>query len=641
MKCNHTNYNGRRAAALLCAIFLCLVLLPQPAYALQGTEGDTHWALDGGTLTITGKGCIPNYSDAAPAPWGSHTDEITRIVIGDGITRIGALAFYGCTRAKSVAFPSTLQEIGSGAFKDCRQLERIALPAVIFRIGESAFEGCQSLTAAYLPEGLRAIGSYAFSGCTALTAVSIPASVTDFGIGVFSGCNGLIAAAVHATVCHLPPETFSGCWQLSVVALPQTLESIESGAFRSCSGITDVYYTGDAISEVKSVISSQAENAQVLALPCPNTISGSSAQLKPDGKGAVEQKTEITETPNSTIIGTDVIDSDFYIDGEGATLQEITSLPADHEKEISSTGTITSKIDASVKNNEGWSEIAERINNTLQDIGNNLDTKVTVEAAVSIPDKEVTGDQLSGILGKNVTLELTTDSGEKWRIDGSAVNKRDLSGKSYDLGYSIEQTDNKALQADAVYKLKFGGNTDFSASFAIAVPSGIPGQYATLLEKKGKSYNELQTVLIDESGNAWFSINGASARGKYFIAVNAKNANISNAYIPHTMQDQYQVDEEYTLTDAQGNRYSVGQRESSWGITQNQFMLYAGIGIGAVVLVVSFIMITMNIMKKTRTKAALEHDAAQNTENIDEESLRLEIMQEMLAECEKNKKKGP
>ena len=639
MKCNHTNYNGRRAAALLCAIFLCLVLLPQPAYALQGTEGDTHWALDGGTLTITGKGCIPNYSDAAPAPWGSHTDEITRIVIGDGITRIGALAFYGCTRAKSVAFPSTLQEIGSGAFKDCRQLERIALPAVIFRIGESAFEGCQSLTAAYLPEGLRAIGSYAFSGCTALTAVSIPASVTDFGIGVFSGCNGLIAAAVHATVCHLPPETFSGCWQLSVVALPQTLESIETGAFRSCSGITDVYYTGDAISEVKSVISSQAENAQVLALPCPNTISGSSAQLKPDGKGAVEQKTEITETPNSTIIGTDVIDSDFYIDGEGATLQEITSLPADHEKEISSTGTITSKIDASVKNNEGWSEIAERINNTLQGFGNNSDAKVTVEAAVSIPDKEVTGDQLSGILGKNVTLELTTDSGEKWRVDGSAVDKRGLSGKSYDLGYSIEQTDNKALQADAVYKLKFGGNTDFSASFAVAVPSGIPGQYATLFEKKGKSYNELQTVLIDESGNAWFRINGASARGKYFIAVNAKNANISNAYIPHTMQDQYQVDEEYTLTDAQGNRYSVGQRESSWGITQNQFMLYAGIGIGAVVLVVSFIMITMNIMKKTRTKAALEHDAAQNTENIDEESLRLEIMQEMLAECEKNKKK--
>lgn len=399
------------------------------------------------------------------------------------------------------------------------------------------------------------------------------------------------------------------------------------------------YYTGDAISEVKSVIGSQAENAQILALPCPNTISGSSAQLKPDGKGAVEQKTEITETPNSTIIGTDVIDSDFYIDGEGATLQEITNLPADHEKEISSTGTITSKIDASVKNNEGWSEIAERINNTLQDIGNNLDTKVTVEAAVSIPDKEVTGDQLSGILGKNVTLELTTDSGEKWRIDGSAVNTRGLSGKSYDLGYSIEQTDNKALQADAVYKLKFGGNTDFSALFAVTVPSGTPGQYATLFEKKGKKYNELQTVLIDESGNAWFSINGASTRGKYFIAVNAKNANISNAYIPHTMQDQYQVDEEYTLTDAQGNRYSVGQRESSWGITQNQFMLYAGIGIGAVVLVVSFIMITMNIMKKTRTKAALEHDAAKNTENIDEESLRLEIMQEMLAECEKNKKK--
>ena len=96
----------------------------------------------------------------------------------------------------------------------------------------------------------------------------------------------------------------------------------------------------------------------------------------------------------------------------------------------------------------------------------------------------------------------------------------------------------------------------------------------------------------------------------------------------------------YAMTDAEGNYYAVGERESSWGITKKQFGFYIGIGLGAVILVVAIAMISVNIVKKSRAKAAAEHAAALGgggTDDIDEDALRLEILQEMLAERQKNR----
>ena len=126
------------------------------------------------------------------------------------------------------------------------------------------------------------------------------------------------------------------------------------------------------------------------------------------------------------------------------------------------------------------------------------------------------------------------------------------------------------------------------------------------------------------------------------MAVNARIADTANATIPHTMYEQYGIEPEYTLTDAEGNYYAVGERESSWGITKKQFGFYIGIGLGAVILVVAIAMISVNIVKKSRAKAAAEHAAALGgggTDDIDEDALRLEILQEMLAERKNSKKK--
>ena len=289
-----------------------------------------------------------------------------------------------------------------------------------------------------------------------------------------------------------------------------------------------------------------------------------------------------------------------------------------------------------MENSEGWTEVAGRIDEAL----GGSDGQSSVEANVTIAGTQVKGDDLANIAGKDVTLEVTTEAGDRWRFEGSGLNGKDLAGKTYDLGYTMERDDRDELEADASYKLSFSGKKNPDGTVAVALPGDGAGQYATLYEKKGGKYNELQTVVVDNSGDAWFTTGGLDLRGSYYVAVNARGADTANALIPHTLYAQYGIEPEYTLTDSEGNYYALGERESSWGISKKQFGLYVGIGLAAVILVVAIAMISVNIVKKSRAKAAAEHAAAlgaEGTDDIDEDALRLEILQEMLAERQKNR----
>lgn len=70
-----------------------------------------------GVLTITGDGEMEDYTDETPAPWTRHAKKIDRIVIGDGITRIGANAFKNLKKTVRVDFlQDTAPEIDETAF---------------------------------------------------------------------------------------------------------------------------------------------------------------------------------------------------------------------------------------------------------------------------------------------------------------------------------------------------------------------------------------------------------------------------------------------------------------------------------------------------------------------------------------------
>ena len=118
--------------------------------AKSGTCGDgLTWVLEGNTLTVSGSGEMED-----GAPWDAHKNKIKKLVLTGGVTKVGAEAFYGYDRLKSIDFGNSLVEIGARAFYGCTDLTIIHLPATFRTFGEECFRDCTSLQKVYCDGGM-------------------------------------------------------------------------------------------------------------------------------------------------------------------------------------------------------------------------------------------------------------------------------------------------------------------------------------------------------------------------------------------------------------------------------------------------------------------------------------------------------
>lgn len=86
------------------------------------------------------------------------------------VTSIGAYAFNGADKLKSVSLSEKTKSIGEYAFAECTKLKTMNFIAVR-TIGESAFEFCENLKTVYFSKKLTEIEKGAFDGCESLSAV--------------------------------------------------------------------------------------------------------------------------------------------------------------------------------------------------------------------------------------------------------------------------------------------------------------------------------------------------------------------------------------------------------------------------------------------------------------------------------------
>ena len=72
-------------------------------------------------------------------------EDITTVILPDGLEAIGAYAFAGCGDLRGVYIPSGVNSIGANAFEWCVSLESISISTGVKSIGTDAFDGCASL----------------------------------------------------------------------------------------------------------------------------------------------------------------------------------------------------------------------------------------------------------------------------------------------------------------------------------------------------------------------------------------------------------------------------------------------------------------------------------------------------------------
>lgn len=103
------------------------------------------WILVDGTLTIYGQNGTKGYAKKTDVPWHEYRDQITKIVVEDGITSLGNYSFMECENVTEVQLGNTLRFIGVNAFSTLKSLKTITIPASVTTINGYAFNKCSSL----------------------------------------------------------------------------------------------------------------------------------------------------------------------------------------------------------------------------------------------------------------------------------------------------------------------------------------------------------------------------------------------------------------------------------------------------------------------------------------------------------------
>ena len=237
-----------------------------PMIEVSGTCGDNlTWIFDieTYTLTISGTGDMDNYLSNYH-PWMDYENEIKKIVVEDGVTSIGAYAFYNYSWVTEVDLPDTLVKIGDYALYGC-SMTSIELADTLTTIGECAFKNCDDLTEIIIPEGITEIGTgtfynnkqltkvslpstltticgEAFYNCRSLESIDIPDSVTTIGGYAFYYCITLTSVEIPASVSTISESAFLACHSLEEVILNEGLKTIEEGVFESCSNLAQIEF---------------------------------------------------------------------------------------------------------------------------------------------------------------------------------------------------------------------------------------------------------------------------------------------------------------------------------------------------------------------------------------------------------------
>lgn len=131
-------------------------------------SGDCMVGLNNGVLTVIGIGAMVDYKNESSSQWSHSRSDITSIVLNEGVTRIGNLAFPACNNLESVTIPNSVTHIGSEAFRYCRKLGSVNIPSSVTTISKDVFGGCDNLTSITL-NGEATIGAYAFPDGASVT----------------------------------------------------------------------------------------------------------------------------------------------------------------------------------------------------------------------------------------------------------------------------------------------------------------------------------------------------------------------------------------------------------------------------------------------------------------------------------------
>ena len=236
-------------------------------------------------------------------------EEVTNLVIPDGVKTIGDGAFGGFIDLKSVVIPAGVEKIGEDAFCYDFELTSVTIPNTVTSIGTNAFYSDDKLSSFTIPGSVKSIGESAFWSCVGISDLVLPEGLETIGNDAFGGC-GVKTLKLPNSLKKVGDYAFDGCTKLTSVTIPKGLTDIGYCAFRfnqmNAISVDPANPAYDSRNNCNALIETATNT---LLAGCKNTIIPNTVTAIGDGAFSYNQFTTISIPNSVTSIGLGAFES--------------------------------------------------------------------------------------------------------------------------------------------------------------------------------------------------------------------------------------------------------------------------------------------------------------------------------------------
>lgn len=270
-------------------------------------SSETFWTYDEGskTLTVLGDGAIKDYANASDAPWSSR--DVEKLVVQDGITRIGNNAFAALKNLKTVNVDGSVTEVADNAFAT-------ESGGIVDSLKNTQFLTSSAAMEAWLKKyGTSALGTsgvcdgYRWSVESGVLTIKVDVTDTDttdvLGAGgktaaisdvIAEGAPGWVAYKSIITkvqlgygITGIGANAFKDMPVLASVELPSTLEKIGAEAFVNTPKLTKLYLPKNATDVAENAFGTESSDAKNLTIQISPIAPDAQKNLKSQGNTTI------------------------------------------------------------------------------------------------------------------------------------------------------------------------------------------------------------------------------------------------------------------------------------------------------------------------------------------------------------------
>ena len=259
-----------------------------------GNKDNVSWTLayngDGYTLSITGKGAMADYTcnitgSDATQPWresetGVEPTEITKVVVGDGVTNIGNFACDGLSQVKEYNIAASVEKIGPwGVCGQNAEAYKLHDSTHYVVTEDGVLMSADKKTLVSYPGGKDAVDEYV-----------IPDTVETILPGAFVGIDAK-KVVIPNSVTSFPSYSFGGS-TVEEIEFNANVDTLEGGAFSGLSKLKSLVFGGTTLKEIKGQACRDLSSLTEITFPDSLTTIGDQAfkVLPSDGAAAPNLK---------------------------------------------------------------------------------------------------------------------------------------------------------------------------------------------------------------------------------------------------------------------------------------------------------------------------------------------------------------